>query len=867
MALFLGNNNTILNLIGSGASGTTAIAHSYGPVDNTMLQYPPLSMTSDSSGGYTSSASGSFATNLPWNAFDSNTSTSWVSVDPPVYDATTGSYTGTTTTTTNLGTLSGEWLQLDMPQQIFLRVIGLTPTSTFAQSRGPNNWSICARNSVSDTWQVIFSSTFTAFYGGTNELKLMALTNPTVTTVYNSFRLVFLNAGWTGTTNRNYINLMELRFYGFPVGRGISGTWNYPIQVYFAYNFHQNVVSQQPTVNTTLTVPDRVEFSRTSQQHLLNQNSLFFQIDTRGGCTVVAYVNMNSGDANGNNERIIDLSTTSNTSNIILRRNGTLNSFTFEIWDNTVVTATVSGGTIVPGQWTSIVGRYVKASNIIQLYQDNVLVATSVPSQPPNNRFTTSNYIGRSNDPLNPCLFNGSIGGILAYDLALTDAEVSNALLLMYTQNQITTLDLNSITPQRTIIKVFFLAARVNSLFDTNTYSVQFYRNRWFATGTADFAFNTGTTCVFGYSDNGIQWSGIPNGTLTVTPTNNSFDLVYGTVPDPPFPQSVSAIVPNGTYNPNELALVITSNLATLPSPTITVTWNSTSARFVVNISSGYYVGTVGGSGLTGSMGFNDMFVNPPYAFVNPSLTAPNPIQGFIFRGGYTITRGGSLWVAGGEGGGNTLAYSLDGLNWTGLGTSVFSTRCLQIAYNPKNGRWVGAGDFSTNTIGYSSDGINWTAVNVPGLVAKCVAVANYPSYTIWVVGDSGNIRYSLDDGLTWTIANTTGIFGSNFVRAVAWNGKIWVAGSTGSTSGTNTFATSTDGINWTGRGNPESPTSITIYNVNWNGSYWIATGTGNTGTNRIWTSTDGITWTGRTGQSLSNRFIFANGSRFSVPI
>ena len=75
------------------------------------------------------------------------------------------------------------------------------------------------------------------------------------------------------------------------------------------------------------------------------------------------------------------------------------------------------------------------------------------------------------------------------------------------------------------------------------------------------------------------------------------------------------------------------------------------------------------------------------------------------------IAYGNGVWVLGGDANQvpiNTLAYSYDGINWTGLGTNIFSTNCKNISYT--NGVWVAVGS-GTNSIAYSYDGIIWTGV------------------------------------------------------------------------------------------------------------------------------------------------------------
>ena len=55
------------------------------------------------------------------------------------------------------------------------------------------------------------------------------------------------------------------------------------------------------------------------------------------------------------------------------------------------------------------------------------------------------------------------------------------------------------------------------------------------------------------------------------------------------------------------------------------------------------------------------------------------------------------------------MAYSYDGINWTGLGKTIFSDYGFGVAWNGT--LWVAVGLGATNTMAYSSDGITWTGL------------------------------------------------------------------------------------------------------------------------------------------------------------
>lgn len=197
-----------------------------------------------------------------------------------------------------------------------------------------------------------------------------------------------------------------------------------------------------------------------------------------------------------------------------------------------------------------------------------------------------------------------------------------------------------------------------------------------------------------------------------------------------------------------------------------------------------------------------------------------------------------SRWVAVGYGTTNTIAYSPDGINWTGIGTSIFA-QGYGVTWNQTQARWVAVG-FGTNKIAYSYDGMNW--IVVPGSSAIFSNFGNDAACngTKWVaVGSGTNTIANSNDGITWTgVPGSTGIF-SNFGSGIAWSQaqSQWVAVG----SGTNSIAYSPDGINWTAV--PGSTGIFTIgRKVEWNGTLWVAVGQG---TNTIAYSTNGISWTG----------------------
>lgn len=162
--------------------------------------------------------------------------------------------------------------------------------------------------------------------------------------------------------------------------------------------------------------------------------------------------------------------------------------------------------------------------------------------------------------------------------------------------------------------------------------------------------------------------------------------------------------------------------------------------------------------------------------------------------GGYGVAWNGSLWVAVG-GIVNSIAYSTDGVIWTGIGNSIFSTG-KGITWSGTVWYAVGTGP---NTIAYSTDGITWTGL---GSILFTTAYSICYGNGMWIaVGEGDNtIAYS-NDGITWT---GLGLIFRNKGNGVKWNGSIFIATGNDYVSGlgfdqVHSIFTSNDGINWTG--------------------------------------------------------------------
>lgn len=211
----------------------------------------------------------------------------------------------------------------------------------------------------------------------------------------------------------------------------------------------------------------------------------------------------------------------------------------------------------------------------------------------------------------------------------------------------------------------------------------------------------------------------------------------------------------------------------------------------------------------------------------------------------------GFRWLIGGEGG-DTLAYSLGGNDWTGITESVFDSHVSNISYDSKTPHIniqhpvLACMEDSINTLAYSVDGIRWNGLG-NSVFSEYGTNVFWNGYMWVAVGKGSNtIGYSLNlldwKGLGESIFSIEG-------KDVHYDKNKWVAVGSGTD---HTIGYSYDGFNWRGLGN--SIFSVQGNSCYYNGSIWIAVGEGTQHT--IAKSTDGITWTG-----LSNTIFSVRGT------
>jgi hypothetical protein len=284
------------------------------------------------------------------------------------------------------------------------------------------------------------------------------------------------------------------------------------------------------------------------------------------------------------------------------------------------------------------------------------------------------------------------------------------------------------------------------------------------------------------------------------------------------------------------------------------------------NINTLEYNGTVyvaGGTGTSDSLAYSDN--GTTWYSGGNTITTCNEVK----WGGYG-PRGASMFLAtGSASNGNSMAYSLGGLHWTGLGNAMFggNTATVQGQAIEYNGQYwlAGASNGAQHNLARSVTGTtNWIGIDTS---------ANSIYDILWngcqwiIAGNTtagaGYIAFSTNDLATAFTVVTSPI--NTRVTGLAYNGGRTVA--VGNGSG-NTIAYSDDfGATWTGLGTTLLPnTSPTaIHKVAWHINKFIIAGTNASG--RILYSSDGLNWKTTTGAGLSSARAIISSSHLENPL
>ena len=164
-----------------------------------------------------------------------------------------------------------------------------------------------------------------------------------------------------------------------------------------------------------------------------------------------------------------------------------------------------------------------------------------------------------------------------------------------------------------------------------------------------------------------------------------------------------------------------------------------------------------------------------------------------------SIACNGTMWIATGNPGTDSMAYSYDGITWIGLGAVNFDQICNGVAWSDDLGMWVAVGK-GTYNVAYSYDGLNWTGLHMGGANTVCVLVFYATTLSKWFIGVNltSPVLFDSPDGINWTGVADNKIL--SYLSDMAFDGTTFVVVGLGSS---HTTEHSIDGVNWTGDGKP----------------------------------------------------------------
>ena len=245
------------------------------------------------------------------------------------------------------------------------------------------------------------------------------------------------------------------------------------------------------------------------------------------------------------------------------------------------------------------------------------------------------------------------------------------------------------------------------------------------------------------------------------------------------------------------------------------------------------------------------------------------------------IVYGNSMFVAVGQGT-NSVAYSSDAVKWTGVGTPFVPTTSVAfgpasalqasgsvfICTGPKTNGQTASGSAGNTTLAWSSDGITWTGILSTSAISLFTGngggrIIYNTKLSMWIadqVNNNGNaalIGYSID-GLVWVPLSISAFTGGTLSAVgLDFNPTTGLTVACGSASnGTTNVQTvmTTNGTTWQNSASPfGTAANQGAQFISYGAGLFMVTG-GNSSSNIIYSSSDGYTWTAKLAlQATSN--------------
>ena len=189
-----------------------------------LIKYPRVALTAATTAGYVASSSTTFVNYYPWEAFDnynpvggnSGQGAGWASQGPAggtdTYDASTGAET--LTTTHHTGSPQGEWIQIQMPDSIYLHDISIHSRSetnyTDNMTGFPKNVYLYGSNDNSN-WTILKNFTTASKTLGASHTESIDYAPG----AFKYFALV-INSIHVSGTDVGFTSIGQIEFYGTP---------------------------------------------------------------------------------------------------------------------------------------------------------------------------------------------------------------------------------------------------------------------------------------------------------------------------------------------------------------------------------------------------------------------------------------------------------------------------------------------------------------------------------------------------------------------------------------------------------------------------------------------------------------------------
>ena len=406
-----------------------------------LIKYPRVAMTVATTSGYTVSASGNFSGYNPWEVFDNNNPVGgntgagdgWASpidASNKHYNPATGAFN--LTTQHHTGSLQGEWIQIQIPEPIYLHDFVL-------ESRSETNYSADGYDhgypKTCELYASTDGSTWTSIRGFTTGQKTSSqqhIEQVNAVVAYKYYALVINSIQIVNnTTQVHWTSVGQIELHGIPeydpeahgtdvIMRSVPNVPNTDwLEVYYDgqdYTSMPSTVTDKSGNGVTGTPNGGVGFDTEYKA---------FTFDGSGDYIKGAIPSSLSGNhpytfslwikpdaIQSSFKAVFEMGNRANNQSCGLYLNG--GSIVHLAFANNLTTST----SVVPNQWIHITGTYTSGSR--KVYADGVLLATDAYSSM--NIGSTEMTLGANNDDSQE--FDGSIANFRLFNRALTGDEI-----------------------------------------------------------------------------------------------------------------------------------------------------------------------------------------------------------------------------------------------------------------------------------------------------------------------------------------------------------------------------------------------------------------------------------------------------------